>query len=342
MISFFNTTKEGYEEYSYVPCTSYGGQAFLTTNTIASGYPKPKEVIYLDRDRLYDLFNIIPAFNKKNVERARKKHDALTGEQISADIILAGTLPAKDIQICYSEDENEVYRGQIMVMDPEEIINTIKVYKKEDPEKAITIGAIKIECEFDANKKSAFSFAFQCPLRISSDILNIDWFPMLSTNKSTYELVTSKVKSDRPFVERFIDVAIQVRDMVLCSWIAIQLALLNPVIKARFTKETVPVEDKPAKSNKKKTAKKAPKKYIRRITMGDISDIKIGEKAKGHHQMSESFWWVSGHFRNQKTKDGHKLIFIQGYWKGPLRETAEKLYDTPRERELVIDGGNLI
>ena len=340
MISFFNGTKEGYEEYKYVPCTSYGNFAFLTTNTIASGYPKPKEVIYLNNDQVYDLFNIIPSFNKKNVENARKNKDNLKGEQISTDIILAGTLPSKDIQICFSESENEMYRGQIMVMEPEEIMNAIKVYRKEDPDKAITIGAIKIECEFDANTKSPLFYTFQCPLRISSDIMHIDWFPMLSCKKSTYDLITSKIKSDKIFVETFIDIVIHMRDVVLCSWIAIQMALLNPVIKERFTKETIPAPEDNKKNDTKTTkTKKSPKRYIKRITMGDISDIKIGEKEKGHHQMSESFWWVSGHIRNQKTKDGHKLIFIQGYWKGPLRETAEKLYDTPRERELILEDG---
>ncbi len=341
MISFFNSTKEGYEEYAYVPCTVYGGKAFLTTNTVASGYPKPKEVIYLDGNRMYDLFNIIPSFNKKNVEKARKTMGSLTGEQISTDIILAGTLPSKDIQICYSESESGMFRGQIMVMEPEEIINTIQLYKKEDPDKAITIGAIKIECEFDANTNSPLRYTFQSPLRISSNIMHIDWFPMLSCQKSTYDLITSKIKSDRFFVEKFIDIAIHMRDVMLCSWIAIQMALLNPVIKQRFTKETIPAPEDNKKINTKNKSKKSPKKYIKRITMGDISDIKIGEKVKGRHQMTESFWWVSGFIRNQKTKDGHKLIFVQGYWKGPLREMAERLYNTPRERELVLeDGGN--
>jgi hypothetical protein len=46
-------------------------------------------------------------------------------------------------------------------------------------------------------------------------------------------------------------------------------------------------------------------------------------------------WYVTGHWREYK-KTG-KRIFIQGYWKGALRDMKSTAFQNlePRERELV-------
>jgi hypothetical protein len=45
-------------------------------------------------------------------------------------------------------------------------------------------------------------------------------------------------------------------------------------------------------------------------------------------------WHVAGFWR--KTKSG-KLSFVQGHWRGPLRDMAQETTASPRERELVIN-----
>ena len=62
--------------------------------------------------------------------------------------------------------------------------------------------------------------------------------------------------------------------------------------------------------------------------------IESDERIKKIFTRKTQCWYVTGHWRNQATKDGHRKIFIQGYWKGISRDT--KTAD-PRERELVVE-----
>ena len=115
-------------------------------------------------------------------------------------------------------------------------------------------------------------------------------------------------------------------------WYGIQVCLLNPVIKELFNKECVDVP-KSTKNTNTRNKKKPPIKYIKKLVIDDDL-INKDENVKNILNRKTKIWYVTGHWRNQATKYGHKQIFIQGYWKGILRDikTAE-----PRERELVIN-----
>ena len=102
--------------------------------------------------------------------------------------------------------------------------------------------------------------------------------------------------------------------------------LLNPVIAYRCKRETIP--DPNVKSNKNK---KGPKKYVKKLIIGDLSDMEFGEKKSKH--IKEPFWWVTGHWREYKSG---KKIFIEGYWKGPFRKYGIANTE-PREREMVFE-----
>lgn len=111
-------------------------------------------------------------------------------------------------------------------------------------------------------------------------------------------------------------------------WYAVQIALLNPICTEYTKTEMVPLRE-PYTSDKKH--KKPPKKkYIKRLYIDDVKMNEIGictEQTK--HKYTKPIWWVMGHYRTYKSG---KRVFIQGYWKGALRELKNA---EPREREII-------
>ena len=310
--------KENEVKRTIIEGTTYGS-TMLTMNKMASGFPKPKEImnVSLDPDKNRDLLKVIPDI---------RENEESVGYRLKADIILAGTIPAEDLMLVRNpnEDAPDTITAQFMHLDPEQIIAHLK--QEQDAERPIMIGCHRIIYKFP----KANPVVVDSAVRISRD-LEFDWYPIFSVSVEHYRTFSNPALHNK--IIGLMNTFIDVRDKAMTIWYATQLALLNPVIKERFHRETIPAPAALVKSSKNK---KAPKKYVKRITIGDISDIEIG-KTKKSHSISEPFWWVSGHMRNQKVRDGHKLIFIQGYWKGPLREQAEQIYSEPRQRELVIN-----
>lgn len=116
----------------------------------------------------------------------------------------------------------------------------------------------------------------------------------------------------------------------LRAWYGVQVGLLNPSIELVFRDNTDPkhtiIETKKDRKGKLKTKIK----YVRKIL---ITDDVFDECLKRSYIRTKLCWYVTGHWRNQATKDGHERIFIQGYWKGVARDTKKA---DIRERELVL------
>lgn len=114
-------------------------------------------------------------------------------------------------------------------------------------------------------------------------------------------------------------------------WYGIQVGLLNPSVEHVFKDNTDPkhpvVETKKDRKGKTKTKIR----YVRRLV---ITDDVFEECLDRSYIRTKLCWYVTGHWRNQATKTGHKKIFIQGYWKGVARDT--KHVEEPREREMVL------
>ena len=109
---------------------------------------------------------------------------------------------------------------------------------------------------------------------------------------------------------------------------AISCALLNPIIRVIFDKKSNkrPIETGKA-LGKNKRAKLRYVKY-HRINFDDI-DKAFEEKGFVRKTM---VWYVTGHWREYSSG---KRIFIQGYWKGPLRNSKTTIESiSPREREI--------
>lgn len=107
-------------------------------------------------------------------------------------------------------------------------------------------------------------------------------------------------------------------------WHGIQLALLHPQTKEVFANPQKVKERRKAKEDGKK---KRETWYVRRHVIN-------GEDMK--HTMREiqrhcQCWYVIGHWRHYKNG---RTVYIDGYWKGPMRETKGNL-DSGRNRKVV-------
>ena len=117
----------------------------------------------------------------------------------------------------------------------------------------------------------------------------------------------------------------------LSIWYGLQVALLNPKIKNVFATHSSmsTIEDKPNRNNRKNN--KRPKiKYIKRCI---ITDDVFKTALERSYVRTKLCWYVTGHWRNQPTKNGIKRIFIQGFWKGVARKTKT---DDIRDRDVEI------
>lgn len=118
--------------------------------------------------------------------------------------------------------------------------------------------------------------------------------------------------------------------MFLALWYGIQIALLHPQIKMLFQN---PIKEKQYLREGKGKGRKRIVKYIRKhyITAEGIDEALYG---KGHRDFKRKTmaWYVIGHWRQYK--NGTRK-FINGYWKGPLREMKRNL-DDGRVRQLAI------
>ena len=112
------------------------------------------------------------------------------------------------------------------------------------------------------------------------------------------------------------------------TWYAIQIALLNPRIKTLFSNPTkVPIHNKGQSNSSQRRKVKYTKVY--KLNVNDVKDITYSPEKINRKCL---VWYVIGHWR--KYKSG-KEIFIQGYWKGQLREIKQNLDD----RERIVDYG---
>lgn len=134
---------------------------------------------------------------------------------------------------------------------------------------------------------------------------------------------------DERFEQSFYDNVPVIRVMrylmdIMSTWYGIQIALLHPQIKnciRRGGKEKVKYSGKRKDGNVVRITE-----YIKRKYIGPEDFQKAaGDKKYTRHCLA---WYVCGHWRAYK--DGRKK-FIQGYWKGLLRE-ARKNFDEGRTR----------
>lgn len=116
----------------------------------------------------------------------------------------------------------------------------------------------------------------------------------------------------------------------LDTWYGIQISLLHPQIQMLFK---TPSKEKIYKREGSGKDRKRVVKYVHKhyITPEGIDEALYGH---GHRDFERKTmaWYVIGHWRQYK--NGTRK-FINGYWKGPLREMKRNL-DGGRIRQLVV------
>ena len=114
----------------------------------------------------------------------------------------------------------------------------------------------------------------------------------------------------------------------LTNYIGIQMALLHPEIKDVFSVKTTAVGDNGRLLSKKATKRQRVARYVKVRTINQNKLHEVQNKRQFTRKCQA--WFVLGHWRQYK--DGHRT-FIQGYWKGPLRE-YKRNFDNVRIREV--------
>lgn len=117
----------------------------------------------------------------------------------------------------------------------------------------------------------------------------------------------------------------------ITAFYSVNAALLNPVIVDVYNNKTSRIPDRSITA--KKPSKRGKIRYIKRHFM-TVDDVDKAFEKRGFVRKA-MIWYVTGHWR-EYSKTG-KRVFIQGYWKGALRNMKNTVFQDlePRERELV-------
>ena len=270
---------------------------------------------------------IAGGFGNKLMDICDKSNTHIAENAIPSDILFAKTVPMTDFNI------------EIIGFEQSKTIHpTIRVALLDDYQSSIDL--------IDPNDETLFTglgvvmFTYKKPLNLSLYVV----FGVFPNDEEIFILNQiclygcSSVIEYQNKMRRYNSLLFSEDQMnglarsILKMWYGIQVSLLNPVIKEGFHRETQLIE-KPTITPNKKNTKKPPIRYKKVVYLTD-EFIESDERIKRIFTRKTQCWYVTGHWRNQATKDGHKKIFIQGYWKGISRDT--KTTD-PREREIVLE-----
>lgn len=267
---------------------------------------------------------ITTEFGSKLMDICDKSNTHISEADIPSDILFAKTVPMTDFNI------------EILEPNPSKTIHpTVRVALLDDYQSSIDL--------IDPNDDTLFTglgvvmFTYKKPLNISLYVV----FGVFPNDEKIFIMNQiclygcSSVIEYRNKMKRINTLIFSEDQMnmlarsILKMWYGIQVSLLNPVIKEGFHRETQLVEKPTIATNNKK---KPPIRYKKVVYLND-EFIDSDEQIKRIFTRKMLCWYVTGHWRNQATNNGHKRIFIQGYWKGVAREMKRS---DIREREMVL------
>ena len=124
-------------------------------------------------------------------------------------------------------------------------------------------------------------------------------------------------------------VVLHISNYFLAIWYTLQVMLLNPVLKEKLLvntgKEKLRTHNPAIVGKQNARLKKRKASYIRYKSLNPI--VMESDVIRKQHTLC---WYVIGHYRHYSSG---KKTWINGYWKGPLRELQKNL-DEGRERML--------
>lgn len=278
---------------------------------------KPTDIIHLNHE---DLIK----YTRFAIEREIPEDVDLGDDHVfnlPADIVFANTIPVKDLLI---KIDPMVTCRIVMVDDEERNAAIAKMINGEDGICSVVFGVIETitTCRNqEIREYTTMSVVDDSDLVAMSMDVGI---------RGTKSLVETFLNTERTQLSYMILETHRLMSKAVICWYALQQCLLNPILVnyvSRYKEEV-----KSSRTRSKKKGKLPPKRYVKRNTiLFDKMDREISINHEDKHKKKMPLWHVTGHWRTYK-KTG-KRIFVQGYWKGPLREY--KYTDEPREREIV-------
>ena len=247
------------------------------------------------------------------------KDNVKNKDEIPSDIIFANTIPLHDFSLKYTDSQVSDTDGRITIFED---------MTYDDPNLNIA-GCISLNFFHDT--------AIIIPLFVTpgcTAIKTCDQFALITYNKNKQKELADRFK-------RF--TTAQLSGLIfelLATWYGIQIALLHPALKDIYKKAVPQKQFDPQCKGKNKKKKKRITRIVKNLYIkdGDFEAI-MDEHAQSLNISTKKeyktlAWYVMGHWRHLPSGN---QTFIEGYWKGPLRQVKKNL-DENRKRKIEIKG----
>jgi len=338
---------------------------------MTNGRPQFARVMDLKDDPSHMYASVRDAIKKKTTDEIRMScadtlsfvklslniHDEEEITDIPSDIVFANTIPLKDFTFVMIGGKETMYT------EVEYTFNIFKEYSviKGDTSNLSSMGAALVQPEhlnavvsadnndtFDMTMVNYAALTMKIKFRNEPSSKYITVVFMLTCDPTYLRLpngiyswrtpttnILDKI-SDGPIVYVDDDMADELTALLymgISIWYSVNTALLNPVVKDVFVTHSKPMPVSNSKSGG--TNKRAKIRYIKQHIIS-MDDVNAAFEKRGFIRRS-MIWYVTGHWREYK-KTG-KRIFIQGYWKGALRNMKDEAFENleAREREIVTN-----
>lgn len=249
--------------------------------------------------------------------------DGVTVEnKIPADIIIDNTIPIQTLEIGIDESTHDYNKATVFIDEGIRDL-TIDDYDdlKDDSLSTIIVGVVQITdvwvfpigISYVPDEGAYFVHIMHIPVNI----------------KIPYGQYVKIIKAWSPCLMLELSDMVNTAVTLLNIWYGIQISLLHPVTKTVFehaAKKKIPREIL------KKQVGKNRAKYVRVHHITDENNskqilldtannlLKTSSSEKRKYVRKRLLWRVIGHYRNSSGK----RVFINGYWKGPLKDIEEK------------------
>lgn len=297
----------------------------------AVSFPTMKIIERHTRTKPTHDVRISPSFGQRLMDICDRSNTNISEEDIPADILFSKTVPMTDfeMEIIDNSATADTIHPMIRVVLLDDYQARVDDIDLNDTENTTILGAVM----YTYNKPINMSLYVVFGVTPDEDIVS---FPRQMCIAGCKSVIDYKSKMKRLGELMFSELQMhKLTRSILKMWYGVQISLLNPVMKAGFHKETI-LEEKPINPSKASSKKKPPIKYKKVVYLNDAF-IDNNEPVKRIFSRKTAVWYVTGHWRWQATKDGHKRIFIQGYWKGVARNTKQA-----EERERIVCTSNML
>ena len=233
--------------------------------------------------------------------------DGINIGYIPADILISKTLPILNMEIVADEFKND--NGSLLVRKSVQV-NILENYGYTNNGFKV-YGTISLNSSLLVNNKYDDVIISSIISSDKDDNLCIFSLAMaIPSQNYVVEDLTEGYHLGLIGPEEFDEMFVQ-----LMRWYAIEVSLLNPLVKNVLSKHNTEVNNH---TYTKYSTKKKPKKYIKvhYVNKIDIDDeINKVKKERGFNRHT-LIWYQIGHWRTYKSG---KKVFIKPCWKGPLR-----------------------